>query len=613
MTQMETEDSLQAPTIEKPSFLKNIDVENLSLFLLFGGALFIAVQLARDVHEIDVLSMMSNFLAGLAFFLYGMMKMEKSLDRLAGSKMKKILETATKNRFMGMTTGMITTIFVGSSSITAVLLLNLVGTGALAFVRSIPVILGSNIGSTLTIQLLSFNIDAAVPYLIVAGFFLIFLSEDKKWNTIGSAIFGLALLFFGLMFMKTAMIPLRTFEPFQDLMIHMGNPFFGMLTGLLFAGLIQSSAATMGVVVALAANGLIGIPAGIALALGAHSGKCITLILASFGKIGKTVNARRVLAAIVSINIAASVAFLFFIPQLAWAVGLLGTETARAIANADTLFNILATIAFLPLTGWLAAFLEKNVVERKTVTDEADEPRYLRTEDDIRGPMGIYFGLAGVKQESHHMGTLVLQNYKKVLDAMLHGSEEELEKIIETDKVVDKLYDKIFENILLIREVGTTKEQLEILMRLERFADELERAGDTVKRLAHYGLERLEDRVEISEGTQQKIIQMHSHIQDYLSLMLEVISGVMSREERILSEENILKARRKIAKENTASIEYLSRTREEGELPFRIEAFKLERDMLRYMERFFKKIHRMASLHISHYSIGEEEEDESEK
>jgi len=244
-------------TIEKPTLLKRVGAKNISLFLVFGGALFFAVRMAKSVHEIDVLGMTSNFLAGLAFFLYGMTIMEKSLDRLAGSKMKKTLEAATKNRFMGMTTGVVTTIFVGSSSITAVLLLNLVGTGVLAFARSIPVILGSNIGSTLTIQLLSFNIDAIVPYLIVVGFFLLFLNEDKKWNTVGTAIFGLALLFFGLMFMKNAMIPLRTYAPFQNLMIHMANPFLGMLTGLLFAGLIQSSAATMGVVVALAANGLI--------------------------------------------------------------------------------------------------------------------------------------------------------------------------------------------------------------------------------------------------------------------------------------------------------------------------------------------------------------------
>jgi len=596
-------------TIEKPTLLKRIGAKNISLFLVFGGALFFAVRMAKNVHEIDVLGMTSNFLAGLAFFLHGMTIMEKSLDRLAGNKMKKTLETATKNRFRGMTTGIITTIFVGSSSITAVLLLNLVGTGALAFARSIPVILGSNIGSTLTIQLLSFNIDAIVPYLIVVGFFLLFLNEDKKWNAVGTAIFGLALLFFGLMFMKNAMVPLRTYVPFQDLMIHMSNPFFGMLTGLLFAGLIQSSAATMGVVVALAANGLIGIPAGIALSLGAHSGKCITLILASLGKIGRTVNARRTLVAIIFINVATSVAFLFFIPQLVWAVGLMGGSTARAIANADTLFNVLATIVLFPFTGWMALTLEKSIQPKAMGVGEMKESKYLRTEAEIRGPLGVYFGLAGVKQEMHRMGTIVLLMYKEVLSAMLYGTEDELDDIIERDKTVDVLYDKIFANILLIRQVGTTQEQLEILMKLERFADELERAGDTVKRLAHYGVERCEDNVEISEGTQKKIVQMHEHIQEHLVLMLEVISGVMSKEERIQSEEKIIKAREKIAKENLESIQYLSRPREEGELPFRIEAFKLERDLLRYMERFFKKIHRMATLHISHYSIGEEDED----
>jgi len=284
----------------------------------------------------------------------------------------------------------------------------------------------------------------------------------------------------------------------------MANPFLGMLTGLLFAGLIQSSAATMGVVVALAANGLIGIPAGIALSLGAHSGKCITLILASLGKIGRTVNARRTLAAIVFINVLTSVAFLFFIPQLAWAVGLLGGGTARAIANADTLFNILATIVLFPFTGWIALTLEKTIQPKAIGIGEIEDSKYLRTEAEIRGPLGVYFGLAGVKQELHRMGTIVLLMYKEVLNAMLYGSEDELEDISDRDRTVDMLYDKIFANILLIRQVGTTPEQLEILMKLERFADELERAGDTVKRLAHYGIERCEDGVEISVGTHKK-------------------------------------------------------------------------------------------------------------
>ena len=573
------------------------------LILLSAGAIFFIVRSVSALHGIDIPRMFISFLMGLSFFLYGMTIMEKSLDRLAGNKMKNFLQHATKNRFAGAATGVVTTVLVGSSSIASVLLINLVGTNALSFARSIPVILGTNIGSTLTIQLLSFNIDAVVPYLIVAGFLIFFLNSDKKWNSIGSVIFGLALLFFGLMLMKNAMAPLRTFEPFQMLMIKMSNPFLGMLIGFVFAGLIQSSAATMGVVVALAMNGLLGVDAGIALALGAHSGKCVTILLASLAKIGKTLNAKRTTAALVAINVGSSFVFLFFIPQLVSAVQLFGGDSARQVANADTLFNVIATIILMPFTVVIATYIEKKITKSSRKESGIVESRYLRSEEEICGPLGVYFGLAGVKQEMHRMGMMVLEQYKGVLNAMLHGTEEELEEIMKKDKDVDILYDKIFENILYIRTVEKTPEQEKILMKLEHFADELERAGDTVKRLAHYGLERCEEEIEISTGTQSKIIEIHGLIHEQFARILGVISDVMTKEERAQTESDIIKEQTNILKREQEIIDYLGRIRTKNEPPFRMNAFKIERDMLRYMARFYKKISHMARLHLSRYDL----------
>ena len=573
--------------------------------VIIAAILFYIVNEARGFHEIDILGMVIALLAGLSIFLYGMSKMESSLDRIAGNRVKKLLETATEKRLSGLATGAAVTALVGSSSITTVLLTNLVGTSILSFARSVPVIFGTNIGSTITLQLLAFNVDAFIPYFLVFGFLLLFLNKNnKKWYAVGNVVFGLALIFFGLSFMKDAMIPLRTFEPFRNVMMNMENPFLGMLVGFFFAGLIQSSAGTVAIVIALAMNGLVTLPAGIALILGVHIGKCSTALLAGIGKNGL---AMRVVVATIIFAVSSSLVFIFFIPELVYVVRWVGGSIPRQIANAHTIFNVLAALAFLPFTSYFTRFIEKLVPARRTKEEEESIPKYLRTEDEIHSPMGVYFGLLGIKQELHRMGTTVLEMYDDVLHGMLYGKEEELEKIIKRDNSVDILYDRIYENIMVIRLADKTEEQLEILDKLEQFADELERAGDTVKRLAHYGIERDLRDIEISEGTQQKITEMHGLIHEQFLRLLNIISGVMSKEERVNTEKEIIDERNLIFARTEESIRYLERIRGEGEMPFRIEAFKLERDMLRYMTRFYKKIHHMASLHLSNYSMEEEE------
>jgi len=580
--------------------------------IIIATILFFLIKEAKSFQGIDVLGMSISLLAGLSIFLYGMSKMEGSLNNLAGNRVKKMLENATKTKLSGVATGASVTALVGSSSITTVLLINLVGTSILSFASSVPVIFGTNIGSTITLQLLAFNVDQFIPYFLVFGFLLLFLNKNnKRMYSVGNIVFGLALIFFGLFLMKTAMVPLKNFEPFRVMMTSMENPFLGMLIGFAFAGLIQSSAGTVAIVIALASNGLVTLPAGIALILGVHIGKCSTALLAGIGKNGL---ARRVVVATVIFAVVSALAFIFFIPQLAFAVDYIGGSIPRQIANAHTIFNVLATLVFLPFTSLFTSLIEKIVPAKRTKEEEESIPKYLRTEEEIQGPMGVYFGLLGVKQEIHRMGTTVLEMYDDVLNAMLHGTEDELEKIEKRDNSVDALYDRIYENLMVIKLVDKTEEQLEISNKLEQFADELERAGDTVKRLAHYGIEREEKEVEISEGTQQKIMEMHGLIREQFLRLLSIISGVMmSKEERVSTEKEILDEKRLILKQQQETIQYLERIRGEGEMPFRLEAFKVERDMLRYMTRFYKKIHHMASLHLSNYFTEKELEEELEE
>ena len=613
--------SFFSPSFSQARFILDAFKKGKRIFSLFVAiiVIFYLFKEAKSFQGIDIIGMSAKLLAGLSIFLYGMSKMESSLNRLAGSHVKKMLEAATEKKLSGLATGAAVTAIVGSSSITTVLLINLVSTGILSFEQSVPVIFGTNIGSTITLQLLAFNVDAIIPYFLILGFLLIFLNKNnKKWQSIGNVVFGLALIFFGLSLMKIAMIPLKTYQPFSAVMMNLENPFLGMLVGFAFAGLIQSSAGTVAIVVALAANGLITLPAGIALILGVHIGKCSTAFLAGIGKNGL---ATRVVIATTAFAVSTALVFIFFIPELSmvvvWISHKLGGGVAREIANTHTIFNVIAAFAFLPFTEKFARSIEKRVPARRTKEEEESIPKYLRSDEEIHGTLGVYFGLLGVKQELHRMGMIVLDMYDEVLDGMLHGREEDLERLERRDMSVDSLYDHIYKNIMIIRLSDITKDQLEILMKLERFGDELERAGDTVKRLSHYGIERSEKEVEISQGTEQKIIEMHGLIREQFLHLLNIISGVMSREQRISTEKEIIAEKNLILKRNEEIIEYLQRIREEGETPFRLEAFKVERDMLRYMGRFYKKIHHMASLHLSNYiiekeTIEKEEEEEDE-
>ena len=575
----------------------------LSLLFIIGASVSIAIHYDSRTPEIAVVPMAISLLAGLSIFLYGMTKMEKALDRIAGHKMKKLLNFATKNRFIGVATGAATTAAVNSSSITTVLLVNLVSTGVIAFSRTIPVIFGANIGSTITTQILAFDVDVLVPYFLVFGFVMMFSKKNKEWHGPGTVIFGLALIFFGMILMKDAMLPLRSYEPFIDLMANMSNPFWSLLIASVFTALVQSSAATMGIVVALALNGLIGIEVGIALALGANIGTCATAMLAA---IGKNVEAYRVAVAHTIFNISGSLLFVFFIPQLTYAVGSIGGEIPRQIANAHTIFNIVATLIFLPFSNFYARCIVKLVPKFKKRGVEVFKDKYLISETRMHDPMGVYFGLIGVKLEVHRMGKIILSMFKNLLSPMLSGSKYELEEVALIDKKVNLLNDKILSNIMVLRRLDKTEEQVEILNKLEHVSDELERSGDTIKRLVYFGEKRIDKNIDISKETQEKITQMHVLISKQIERVLEVIEGALSREEREVKEKKIIREREVINQWNSETIDYLEKKRSDSDTSLRIEAFKIERNILRYMERFYKKMRHIAELGLSKHKFEDE-------
>ncbi|MDH4041550.1 MAG: Na/Pi symporter, partial [Gammaproteobacteria bacterium] len=328
--------------------------------------------------KIDWLQLGMGLFGGLALFLAGLEVLSNGLKQAAGGMLQTVLEKLTVNRFLGAVTGALVTGILNSSSVTTVLVVGFVTAGVMTLAQSVGVIMGANIGSTVTAQLLAFNISAYSLIPVAVGFFMMFAGKAERTKQVGMILMGLGLVFYGMGLMSEGMNPLRSYEPFTNILQEMARPLLGILAGALFTGLVQSSAATVGIAIALASEGLLSLPAGIALALGANIGTCVTALLAAMGKPTEAVRAAVVH---ISFNVLGVLVWLPFIPVLGEmarslspvAIDLQGgaklaAEVPRQIANANTLFNVFNTILFIGFTTWFARLAERLVPERKAAT-----------------------------------------------------------------------------------------------------------------------------------------------------------------------------------------------------------------------------------------------------
>ena len=286
---------------------------------------------------------------GLAFFLYGMDKMSSGMKSTAGNKMRSILATLTKNRVIALIVGAFVTMVIQSSSATTVMLVSFVQAGLLTFAQSMGVILGADIGTTITAQMIAFKLTDYALLMVAIGFLLKMFGKTEKTKAIGDIVLGFGILFFGMKLMSDVMKPLRTYPAFINLMKDLENPLMGILIGAVFTAVVQSSSATTGVLIVLAQQGLISLEAGIPVIFGANIGTCVTAALAG---IGASREAKRVAIAHVMFKVVGVCLFIFWIPQFADFIKVLaekfGSGTARQLANAHTIFNVSLGLFFLP-------------------------------------------------------------------------------------------------------------------------------------------------------------------------------------------------------------------------------------------------------------------------
>jgi phosphate:Na+ symporter len=385
--------------------------------------------------EIDWLQLGMGLFGGLALFLGGLDQLSEGLKQAAGRTLKVVLERLTSNRLSGALTGAIVTGVLNSSSVTTVLVVGFVTAGVMTLSQSVGVIMGANIGSTVTAQVLAFNIAAYALGPVALGFFMTFAGRSERVRQVGMMVMGLGLVFFGMGLMSDAMRPLRSYPPFIELLASMERPVLGVLAGALFTALVQSSAATVGIAIALASEGLLSLGGGITLALGANIGTCATALLATIGKPPAAVRASivhlvfNVLGVVVWLPLLSVLADLAVrvspaAPELAGAARA-AAEVPRQLANANTMFNVINTAIFLPFTAVFARLAERLVKEKPPARGALIEPRFL-DEAALAAPT---LALENARRETGRLAEIVQQMLVDVGPAVRERSVERFETL----------------------------------------------------------------------------------------------------------------------------------------------------------------------------------------
>ena len=364
-----------------------------------------------------------GIMGGLGLFLYGMNLMGDGLQKSAGSKLKRIIELLTSNVIMGVLVGMVVTMVIQSSSATTVMVVGFVNAGIMSLPQAIGVIMGANIGTTITAQLVSLDVDFLAPVALGIGIVIYMFSNKPKHKNIAEILIGFGILFTGMDFMKEAVKPLAGYQGFTDMLLSFGHhPILGVLMGFAITAIVQSSSASMGMLIALASQGLIPITAALPILYGENIGTCVTSLISS---IGASRNARRAAIMHLTFNVLGSMIFMFILskPIVAIVTAIDPTDAARQIANAHTLFNILNVIVLLPFNKLIVKLALKLVPETKGEQD--DDDKVVKYIDDrmIETPS---IALANIVKETLRMGEKSKESLNAAMDGIVDKSKENI-------------------------------------------------------------------------------------------------------------------------------------------------------------------------------------------
>ena len=471
----------------------------------------------------DITNILS-LLGGLALFLYGMQMMSGGLEAAAGNKMKQILEKLTANRFLAVAVGAAITAVIQSSSATTVMVVGFVNSGMMTLSQAVWIIMGANIGTTITGQLIALDVGMLAPLFAFAGVAMVVFLKNPKAHHYGEILAGLGVLFIGMGMMSDSMRPLREVPEFVNLMTKFSNPVIGIGVGALFTAVIQSSSASVGILQSLASNGLIGLGDAVFVLFGQNIGTCITAVLAA---IGTSRNAKRTTLIHLSFNIIGTTFFTIvclLLPLTALVESFTPGNAPAQIANMHTLFNIVTTLLLLPIGQYLAKFAEKVMPDSATDTQQEGILSFANDEF-MKNNLQLGFSAVYLKQLGEEIGKmlhLAKDNVDLCFQAIIDKDLAAAEKADEAEETIDLMNKELGRYISKILIHDKTGNDIEAIEEYFRVIGNIERIGDHAVNIGGYVYVMDKNDIAFSEGAVAELRKMQEVCETAMNLLVNM-------------------------------------------------------------------------------------------
>lgn len=447
-------------------------------------------------------------LGGLALFLYGMQMMGNGLETAAGNKMKSILEKLTSNRIKGVVVGAAITAVIQSSSATTVMVVGFVNSGLMTLNQAVWVIMGANIGTTITGQLIALDIDVIAPLFAFAGVAVIMFTKNERVKHISEIFAGLGVLFIGMGMMGDAMAPLQQSETFIGFMSNFNNPLVGILIGAVFTAIIQSSSASVGILQALASTGAVPLSSAVFILFGQNIGTCITAVLAS---IGTKVNAKRTTVIHLMFNIIGTVLFsviCLVTPFTEWIAALTPDNPVAQIANVHTAFNIVTTLILLPFGTLMAKAAKGLLPDKEGQEEDVKRLKYIRPFENNYTVGHAAMVISQIENEVERMLQMVRKNTEGCFNAVIKQDYNAIEELEDREQYIDYLNKEISKYIVHLMPTEMTVQDSQKLNAYYRIIGDLERIGDHAINFVDYLHNMNEWNIKFSKSAVESLEQM---------------------------------------------------------------------------------------------------------
>ncbi len=459
-----------------------------------------------------------GLLAGLGLFLYGMNLMGNGLQKAAGDRLKKIIELLTKNRFIAVLVGVFVTGVIQSSSATTVMVVGFVNAGIMQLNQAIGVIMGANIGTTVTAQLVSFNLEAVAPVAVGIGVIMHMISKSEKLKSYSEILIGFGILFVGMTYMKDAMSPLREVQAFKDMLVNFGhNPVLGILMGFTLTLMVQSSSASIGILLALASQGMLPLESALPILYGDNIGTCTTALISS---IGTSKNAQRAAVMHLTFNIIGTLIFALILnrPIIMLVTSIDPVNISRQIANAHTFFNLINVVIQFPFAGLIVKIAER-VIPEKPEESEFKASSFI----DLRMLNTPSIALKNTIKECLHMGDKAKYSLENSISALIDKDKDAAFRTFGTEKEVNQLERDILEYLIHLSNASISGEDRIIVDELFNTINDIERVGDHADNIAELAMEVIEKDLNFSEESVKDINTMYSKVMKTYELALRAM------------------------------------------------------------------------------------------